>query len=100
MAKITIKKYDIMSVAKISGAIGAVIGFIIGLFIALFAGLASAFAGVFGAGEGALGLGAFGVLAIIIAPIVYGIMLFIMGAVGAFIYNIVAGKIGGITFES
>lgn len=99
MAKIVIKKFDIMSVAKVYGLIGVIIGFIIGLFIALFAGIAGAFAAL-GAGAGAFGIAGLGVLAIIIAPIVYGIMLFIMGAIGAFIYNIVADKIGGIVFES
>ncbi len=100
MAKVVIKKFDIMSVAKVYGVIGAIIGFIIGLFIALFAGVASAFAGAFGSGTGALGIAGFGVMAIIIAPIMYGIILFICGAIGAFLYNIVAGKIGGISFES
>lgn len=99
MGKVVIKKFDIMSVAKVYGVIGAIIGFILGLIIALFAGVASAFAGVFGS-TGALGIAGFGVMAIIIAPITYGIMLFVMGAIGAFIYNIVADKIGGITFES
>jgi hypothetical protein len=100
MAKIVIKKFDIMSVAKVYGVIGAIVGFIIGIIIALFAGIASAFAGAFGSGVGAFGIAGFGVLAIIIAPIVYGIFLFICGAIGAFIYNIVADKIGGIVFES
>lgn len=100
MAKVVIKKFDVMSVAKVYGLIGVIIGFILGLIIALFAGIASAFAGMFGAGTGAFGIAGFGILAIIIAPIMYGIMLFIGGAIGAFIYNIVADKIGGISFES
>ena len=99
MAKIEIKKLDVLSVAKIYAIIGAIIGFIAGLFIALvggFVGLAGGMAGLPGAGMAA----GFGILAIIIAPIIYGIMGFVSGAIGAFIYNIVATKVGGISFEN
>jgi len=94
MARIEIKKYDVMSVAKISGITGAIFGFIIGIFAALIGGFAGAMAGgaVMGAG--------LGLLAIIAFPILYGIMCFISGAIGVLIYNFVAEKIGGIVFES
>jgi hypothetical protein len=41
----------------------------------------------------------FGVGAIVILPIVYGVMGAIFAAIGAFIYNIVAGWVGGIEIE-
>jgi len=40
-----------------------------------------------------------GAAAIIILPIMYGIFGFIGGAIGAWIYNLVAGWIGGIEIE-
>lgn len=45
---------------------------------------------------GIMGMG-FGL--IIIAPIMYGIMGFLVGVVGAFVYNLVAGWVGGIEVE-
>ena len=98
MAKVVIKRFNVLSVAKVYGLIGVVIGFILGLIIALFSGFVAAI-GSF-TGMQYAGFAGLGVLAIIIAPITYGIMLFITGAIGAFIYNIVAERIGGIVFES
>ena len=40
-----------------------------------------------------------GWMLVIILPIAYGIMGFVVGAVGAFIYNLVAKMIGGIEVE-
>ena len=45
---------------------------------------------------GILGMG-FGL--IVIGPIFYGVMGFIVGVIGAFVYNIVAGWVGGIEVE-
>ncbi len=36
---------------------------------------------------------------IVMAPIMYGVMGFIVGVIGAFFYNIVAGWVGGIEVE-
>lgn len=99
MAKVEIKKLDVLSVAKVYAVIGVIIGFIIGLFVAIFIqfmGAASEMTSLPGAGIVAGG----GLAAIIVGPIIYGIMLFVMGAVGAFIYNVIASKVGGIVFES
>ena len=35
----------------------------------------------------------------IAAPIMYGLMGFVMGAIGALIYNLIAGWVGGIEME-
>jgi hypothetical protein len=100
MAKVEIKKLDVLSVSKIYAVIGAIVGFIAGLFIAVFAGIASAVGGMTGLQGAGFGIASMGILAIVAAPIIYGIMGFVCGAIGAFIYNIVAAKIGGIVFES
>ncbi|MDE1873920.1 MAG: hypothetical protein KGI04_02255 [Candidatus Micrarchaeota archaeon] len=88
----TIKKLGVMSVAKIEGVIGVVVGFIIGILVFLVGSAASSIAGT-------SSLGGLGALSLIIFPIVYGIMLFIFGAVIAWVYNMVAGEIGGIQID-
>ncbi len=89
-----IKKMGVLSVAKIEAVLCAVAGFIVGIIIAL---VGTAMMGMMQTPR-AFGL-YFGVASIIILPIVYGILGFIVGAIVAFLYNIVAGAIGGIEIE-
>lgn len=97
MSLMKVKKIGVLSVAKIYGAIGAVIGLIIGFFIALFSILLGAFAGkMTGMSIAFAGLGVFAIIAV---PIFYGLILFIAGAVGAWIYNIFAGWVGPVEIE-
>ena len=100
MAKLTVKKLDIMSYAKVSAVIGAIMGFFIGLFAAIASSFMGSFAGMTGAPLASGGFAAMGVAAIVVVPILYAIGAFIGGAIGAFIYNIVAERIGGIKFET
>ena len=83
------KKFDIMSVAKIQAVIMAICGFIAGIIMAAIGESAMLLTGV----SGGAGLG---IAAIVIFPITYAILGFVGGAIGAFIYNIVADKIGGV----
>lgn len=99
MAKIEIRKYDVMSMAKMMGVMGVIMGFIIGVIIAVIAASLGAAASEVGVSTFGFAAG-LGVLAIIVVPIMYGIMLFVTGAIGAIIYNFIAEKIGGITFET
>ena len=94
MSSMKVKKIGVLSVAKIYGAIGAVIGFVIGLFIALL----SVFMAMLPM-KGSIMFAGLGVLAIIIVPIFYGAILFIAGAVGAWIYNVFAAWIGPVEIE-
>ena len=94
MKKITIKKLGWESIAKVSGALYALMGLILGLIISLIS--------LIGAGAsdaGFIGL-IFGLGAIIFLPVLYGIMGFIFGAISAFVFNLVAPKVGGIIFEA
>lgn len=99
MAKVVIKKFDVMSVAKIYAVIGVIIGFIAGILVAIATAFVGGLMSMGGLPASGFTAGA-GILSIIIFPIIYGILGFIGGAIGAFIYNVVAGKIGGIAFES
>jgi hypothetical protein len=94
-----IKKFDVLSVAKIEGAMGAVIGFIIGLIWAAIGIVIFDFAGMAGAAMPRWASIFFGGAAIIIMPIVYAILGFIGGIIVAFIYNVLAGWIGGVKIE-
>ena len=90
-----IRRVGVLSLGKMLGALYALLGLIIGaIFTCVSAfGAAAAFAGS-GDNE-ALGL-LFGVGAIIILPLFYGIIGFIGGLIVAFLYNFLAGFVGGI----
>jgi hypothetical protein len=98
-----IRRVGVLSVAKLYGGISATMGLIIGACFALVAtvggGMANALAGsnssAASAGFGAL----FGVGAIIILPVMYGVIGLIGGAIGAGLYNLFAGIFGGIEVE-
>ena len=87
-----IKSIDIMSWAKIHALFGIVFGLIYGIF---FAVIGSAI----GYHRDMPGVTAFGLMSIIIFPIIFGIMAFICGAIMAFLYNLFASKIGGVQIE-
>lgn len=102
MNKLRIKKLGVLSVAKIYAVIMTVIMLIIsipyGLFIMIFG--AAMMSG--GQGEGLLAGGGgivLGLLVMIGLPIFYGVIGFIAGAIGAFIYNIFSGLVGGVEIE-
>jgi uncharacterized protein YqgC (DUF456 family) len=51
-----------------------------------------------GALQAGMGIG-LGLLFAVLAPVLYGAMGFIFGALGALLYNLIAGWTGGIEFE-
>ena len=90
-----LKRLDVLSVGKIAGV---TYGLLAVLFIPLF--LIMAIAGVFSQDKEAAAIsGVVGVIFAIAMPIVYGLMGFVFGCISAFIYNLVAGRIGGLKFE-
>jgi hypothetical protein len=95
MAKLYVKRIGVSSLGKIMGILYAFAGFIIGVFLALFSLIGAALAprtmGAFGA--------LFGVGAIIALPIIYGILGLIIGCITAFLYNLVAGWMGGLEMD-
>jgi hypothetical protein len=95
-----IRKIGVGSVAKVCGVLYAVFGFIAGALFALIA-LAGAGIGAAAADDPSAAWLApiFGVGAVIIMPICYGILGAIFGALGAVLYNVVAGIVGGLELE-
>lgn len=92
-----LKKIGVLSAAKIYGLCCTLMGLLLGLIFALFGSVFSSIMQASGAEVSGMLVGGLG--AIIIMPIMYGIFGFVGGAIGAFIYNLIAGWIGGIEIE-
>ena len=89
-----IKRIDPMSCAKITGVLYAILGLIGGAFVSLFAMVGATFSPS-SSGMGVL----FGVGAIIVFPIFYGVIGFLSSLIGAWLYNVLAGMVGGVRIE-
>ena len=91
-----IKRIGPLSCAKLSGLLYAVIGLLIGGVFSM-AAMAGAFASET---AGAAGIGAImGVGAVIVFPILYGLMGFVGTLIGAWLYNVAAGVVGGVEVD-
>ncbi len=90
-----VKSIGVLSVGKVVGCLYALLGLIIGGLFSLIS-LVGAAAGGPDAGLAALLLGGG---AIIIFPILYGVIGFVGGIVSAALYNLVASFTGGIEIE-
>jgi hypothetical protein len=82
-----IRRFEPWQVAKIMGIIYAIVGLIFAPFVLLTSAWAPE-------GGGGLGTG-FAIL----LPILYGVVGFITTAIGAALYNLIAGWIGGIELD-
>ena len=91
-----VKRVGVLSVAKVYGALTAAMGLLFGLVLA-----AASSIGFGAAGDNAPPfIGAmFGAGAVILLPIFYGCMGLIGGAIGAALYNVFAGLVGGVSIE-
>ncbi len=90
----TLKSVGVMSVAKMAGAMHVALGVLFAP-VFLIMGMIGSMAGQHPSPFGAIG----GVALAVIAPIVYGVMAFVIGAIMALLYNLMAKWIGGIEFE-
>ena len=95
----TITRVGPLSVAKIAGILGVVIGLIMGGFFSLFS-LAGAAIGAGAGDDGAMFGALFGVGAIILFPIFYGCMAFVMTLIQAALFNVAARMTGGVEIEA
>lgn len=92
-----ITKLGALSVAKVSAVLYAMAGLVIGGLIALASLAGSAF---LGQEQGpALGL-FFGVGAVIVLPIFYGALGFVVTWLMALLFNVATGVVGGIEIET
>lgn len=90
-----IKRIGVLSVGKMFLIVYALFGLIAGAIFTLVAITGLSMSGESGAGAGIL----FGIGAIIILPIIYGVVGFISGIIFGAIYNIAARYVGGIEME-
>ena len=98
MKKLTIKRVGALSAAKISGVLGVVIGLFVGALYALIFGVLGVSMMGGGEEEGA-GFLAIAAGSMCLLPVLYGTASFIMGALYAFVFNLVVGIIGGLEIE-
>jgi len=84
-----LKAIEPVSLGKILAVIMAVFGFFAGIAVAI--GISPALGGVPAVFAG--------VASIIVMPIVFAIMGFVIGVIEAFVYNIVAKKFGGVMLD-
>ena len=104
MAEMTIRRFNVFSVAKIQGFLGFVIGLLIGvvyglIFMIFGAAISSLAPQADSQAMGGVGAIVIGLIIMIAVPIFYGILGFIGGAIGALVYNLAAGVVGGLKFE-
>ena len=103
MNRLRIKKLGILSVAKMQGVMGLVIGLIIGVIYGLIIIAYSLLGASILKGNSSLAVGGggvvVGIVAMIAIPLIYGIVGFIGGAIGALLYNLFAGMVGGVEIE-
>jgi hypothetical protein len=97
----TLKRVGPGSAFKVGLVVYAFLGFLVGICVALFSMVAGSLTGMAGADAPTakmLGVG-MGFGAIIIFPILYGIVGGIGGVVGAVVYNLAAGWVGGLEVD-
>jgi hypothetical protein len=93
----TITRVGPLSCAKIAGLLYVILGLIFGAFISL-AAMVGAFASD---SDGAGAFGAlFGVGAIILVPLFYGCIGFVMTLIMAALFNLAAGMVGGLEVDA
>lgn len=97
----TIQRIDPRSLSRMLGIFYAILGVIGGAFFALvaLAGFPMGVPGMPGTGRGLFSL-MFGVGAIVVLPICYGILGWIGGWIVAGLYNWIAGRFGGIVLQT
>jgi hypothetical protein len=94
-----IRRISPLSAGKLAGVLYAVMGLIIGIVFALIGMLGAAAGAMSDSEAGALPGMLFGVGAIVIMPVFYGVLGFVMSAFMAWLYNLVAGLVGGLEIE-
>jgi hypothetical protein len=98
---VVIKRIGVVKAGVIQACVMALFGLIIGLCFLMFGTMLAGLTG--GGSDGSAAVGAMGMLGgigmVIFLPIMYGVMGFLAGVIGAAIYNLVAGMVGGLEIE-
>ncbi|HVN18338.1 MAG TPA: DUF3566 domain-containing protein [Dongiaceae bacterium] len=86
-----LKSVGVMSVAEISGFLYGCVGLLVAPLFLLI--------GFFGTLAGHNNSAFTGVITALLIPFLYGVLGFFMGAIGAFLYNLLSDRVGGIELE-
>jgi hypothetical protein len=107
--KLIVKRIGVLSFAKVYAVLMAFVGLLVGLIWALILLVAGAAVSSVPQQQGAangpgagsiMAMGAVGALMIVIfAPIFYGVIGFVFGAIGAALFNLAAGVAGGLEMD-
>lgn len=92
-----VRRVGPLSFAKIAGVLYALMGLLAGGIISLVSLIGGAFAPQ-GSDAGFGGM-LFGAAAIVALPIFYGVIGFIFTLIGAALYNLIAGWVGGVELD-
>jgi hypothetical protein len=95
-----VKRVGVWSVARMYGALLAAMGLLAGLMIALVSLAGASFVNQAESGGPSWIAPVFGVGAIVVLPIFYGLMGIVIGAISAVLYNLFAGIVGGVVLET
>ncbi len=95
-----IRRFGVWSVAKLYAVISACFGLIVGAIIAAVSAIGGGLAAASNEGSSPFPAAFLGVGAIILAPLFYGVMGLIAGSLGAVMYNLFAGVVGGVELET
>jgi len=96
---IVLKRIGVLSLALTWGIIFAVLGLIMGIFTFLMGTVSMSAIPIQGTGMGIMAGTTLGAFVIVLAPIIGFIEGFIGGAIGAWLYNLVAKWTGGVKLE-
>jgi hypothetical protein len=105
MAEMMVRRIGVLSLAKMQAllmfVIGLIIGVIYGLIFMIFGAALTAMAphGQDAALGGGISTIVIGVVMMVAIPIFYGVLGFIFGLIGGFVYNLAAGVVGGIKLD-
>ena len=101
--EMVITKVGVVSLGKLLGIMYAAIGALFGVLYALFAIVGGGAMMAMGGNEGAMGGGmmmGMGVAAVVVLPVVYGLLGFIGGLITALFFNLAAKYAGGLEIEA
>jgi hypothetical protein len=91
-----ITRFKPLSVGKVAGLLYGAMGLVVGVIVSL----ATTIGGLTGHDTfGALAGGLVGIGAIVLLPLFYGGLGFIVAIIAAWLYNLAAGYVGGIEIE-
>lgn len=96
--ELSVRKVGVFSLAKIMGAIYGLFGLIFGAIMSLVSLIGGLGVLAEGGEDGALAI-FFGIGAIIVLPILYGVMGVLLGLLTGLIFNLVSGITGGLELE-